>query len=155
MPVTANKHTEPAEVVPIVQGKLEKFAQEINDQWHDAHRASIPARIEIGKMLLKAKDLIETRNRAGNAWIKISWTKWCAHNIEKSMSDINKVIALAEHPDPLGALEEERAKRREAMRLLKERTQPAAAKGKDGASTTASDAQVGAEGSGEGSSDEQ
>src|SRR5580704_14116119 len=115
---------EPAAIVTIAEGKLDKLAEEINDRWHALRRADTEERIAVGRMLLVAKQQVE---KSGPDWVKVSWEKWCARNIERSMSDINKVMALATAPDPLAALEKERADRRKAMAELKAKRAQAAA----------------------------
>ena len=137
MATTTTRATQAAQVVTIEAGRLERLAEEINDRWHEVEKADTEGRIAVGRMLIDAKEQVE--KGGGSEWIKISWAKWCEHHIERSISDINKVMALAGAPDPLAALEEERKKRRDQMAALKLKKEAAPA-------ITKKDAQLGASG---------
>jgi hypothetical protein len=132
----AARKKQAATVVTMPEGTLEGLAEEINERWHAVRRADTEGRIAVGRMLIDAKEQVE---KGGPDWIKVSWEKWCARHIERSMSDINKVIALAKSLDPLAALEEERRKRREQMAALKVKRRSVAAAANE-------DAQLGASG---------
>jgi hypothetical protein len=134
-----------AQVVTIEEGRLEALAAPINDRWHAVRKADTEGRVAVGLMLIAAKEQVEN---SGPDWVKISWEKWCALNIERSMSDINRVMALARSPDPLAALEEERKKRRGQMAAHRAKRQHTAA------AVANKDAQVGADAAEDTSSEE-
>jgi len=64
-------------------------------------------RITAGKKLLEAQERVQ-RGEAG----PITWTAWVKTNIDRSMRDVQKCMALARSDDPKRALEHERTARR-------------------------------------------
>jgi len=71
-------------------------------------------RITAGKKLLEAQRRVQS-GEAGT----IAWTAWVTANINRSMRDVQKCIALAKSAHPEHALDRERAKRREGMARIR------------------------------------
>lgn len=61
--------------------------------------------------LRAGQELIEARNHVPSG----EWLEWCRKNFSRSRQDIARVMKLAAADDPEGALEQERAVRREGM----------------------------------------
>jgi hypothetical protein len=108
--------TEPDTLDPY---ELSVLAEQINIRLNRAERDDDIAgsyrqsaerkRIEAGKMLLKAKRLIEAPG--GN----IAWSEWCRANIERSEQDIRRLLRIALADDPEAEAERQRAIAREGM----------------------------------------
>jgi len=67
-------------------------------------------RVEAGRMLFKAKRLIETTPGSNN-----SWPEWCKANIKRSEQDIRRLLKIARADDPEAEAERQRATAREGM----------------------------------------
>ena len=82
-------------------GSLDDAARSINDHFFKISKAKSTAdyhRVHAGR------ELVAVRKRIPHG----EWEKWCRVNIQRSLGDIRKVIAIVEAPDPEAALDEER-----------------------------------------------
>lgn len=93
-------------------------------------------RITAGKKLLEA----QRRVQAGEAGA-ITWTDWLRANVQRSMRDVQKCMAIARSDDPCQALAEERAARREVMARRRQAAQlgPFLLSGGSGCASAATD----------------
>src|SRR5712691_887352 len=115
------KRTEPAkDTLDTVAGKINALMKKSDDQ-----------RLSAAALLLEAKGRVE----AGEAGNNIDWETWCSVNIKtrdgkpRSYRDVQRLVAIAESPDPQAALDADRAKARAGMKATRAKAQ-AQAKGK-------------------------
>jgi hypothetical protein len=94
---------------------LTDLAAKINE----AFRSSDSSRVLAGRLLIRAREKIDTNNRFTIRQRQKAWTTWCAENIQRSMADIRKCMALARAENPAGAATTERAKARVGMAAIR------------------------------------
>jgi hypothetical protein len=116
------KRTEPAkDTLDTVAGKINALMKKSDDQ-----------RLSAAALLLEAKGRVE----AGEAGNNIDWETWCSVNIKtrdgkpRSYRDVQRLVAIAESPDPQAALDADREKARAGMKATRARAAQAQAQGK-------------------------
>ena len=100
---TRVSESDPQTPAPPPTSDIQDLARQVNN-W---------LRLETKCRLAAALTLRDLRTRidAGEAGA-IGWEQWCRQNIRRSFRDVQRLLALAEHPNPEIALEEERESNR-------------------------------------------
>jgi hypothetical protein len=108
--IALSRGLENALVVPVGLAELAASINRELDALVNAEKKAESQRLRIGRDLIEASKLWRSdRNQRG------TWGDWCAANIKRSMRDIQRLMAIAGADDPVKALEDERAKTREAV----------------------------------------